>query len=121
MQHLTQQIADVEAAVDHIIATVGKRIVLGVPLGLGKPNVLVNAIYQRAKANPSLSLEILTALSLERPAIGDGLQARFLGPFVERVFGDYVDLAYMRDIRPGTVPTILESSEVFFKSSPPNC
>lgn len=60
-------IPDIETCVDQVLATVGKRIVLGVPLGLGKPNRLVNAIYRRAKADPSISLEILTALSLERP------------------------------------------------------
>ncbi|MFP5441775.1 MAG: acetyl-CoA hydrolase/transferase C-terminal domain-containing protein [Gammaproteobacteria bacterium] len=116
MQHATLAIHDVESCVDHILATVGKRIVLGVPLGLGKPNSLVNAIYHRAKADPSISLEILTALSLERPQPHPGLEARFMGPFVERVFGDYVDLEYMKDIRAGTIPANVHVSEFFFKS-----
>ena len=99
-----RRLPSVEATVDDVIATVGKRIVLGVPLGLGKPNALVNAFYHRAKQDPSISLEILTALSLERPQVHGGLEARFMGPFVDRVFGDYVDLEYMKDIRAGTVP-----------------
>ena len=114
--HTTQRLASVEAAVDEVIARVGKRIVLAVPLGLGKPNALVNAIYDRAKQDPSISLEILTALSLERPQPQPGLEARFMGPFVERVFGDYVDLEYMKDIRAGTVPKNISVCEFFFKS-----
>ncbi len=116
MQHQTSRFEDIEAVVDHVIATVGKRIVLGVPLGLGKPNALVNAIYHRAKADPSISLEILTALSLERPMPHPGLEARFMGPFVERLFGDYVDLEYMKDIRAHAVPKNIHVCEFFFKS-----
>jgi acyl-CoA hydrolase len=111
-----RRLPSVEAAVDDVIATVGKRIVLGVPLGLGKPNALVNAFYHRAKQDPSISLEILTALSLERPQFHGGLEARFMGPFVDRVFGDYVDLEYMTDIRAGTVPANVSVCEFFFKS-----
>ena len=53
---------DVEKCVDSIIAKVGKRIVFGMPLGLGKPNHLVNALYLRAKSDPSIHLRIMTAL-----------------------------------------------------------
>ena len=114
--HTMQRIASVEAVVDQIIATVGKRIVLGVPLGLGKPNALVNAVYLRAKQDPSIALEILTALSLERPQPQPGIEARFMGPFVARVFGDYVDLEYMKDIRANAVPENIRVCEFFFKS-----
>jgi acyl-CoA hydrolase len=111
-----RQLRTAEEAVDLILATVGKRVVLGVPLGLGKPNVLVNALYRRAKADASISLEILTALSLEKPVPHPGLEARFMGPFVQRVFADYVDLDYMRDIRANAVPANIKVCEFFFKS-----
>ena len=35
---------------------------------------------------PERQLTIYTALCLGRPALGDGLQKRFLEPFIERVF-----------------------------------
>ncbi|MFZ5757436.1 MAG: acetyl-CoA hydrolase/transferase C-terminal domain-containing protein [Pseudomonadota bacterium] len=112
----THRNARYEACVDHILATVGKRVVFGVPLGMGKPNGLVNALYRRAKADPSIRLEILTALSLERPKAHPGMEERFMKPFIERVFGDYEDLDYMADIRAGTVPANIDVCEFFFKS-----
>src|SRR5690554_7096134 len=53
--------------VDRVIERVGKRITLGLPLGLGKPVRFVNALYQRAKDDPEIQLHIVTALSLLAP------------------------------------------------------
>jgi acyl-CoA hydrolase len=105
----------VEAAVDALIARLGKDIRIGLPLGLGKPIELVNALYARAKADPTLSLTILTALSLERPVPGSALEARFLQPFIDRVFGDCPDLAYMLDLRANRLPANVQIKEFFFK------
>ena len=55
------------AAVDHVLDTLKGDIVLGIPLGIGKPNPFVNALYDRIKANPARRLRIVTALSLEKP------------------------------------------------------
>ena len=42
-------------------------------------------------------LHLYTALSLDPPAAGKGLEARFLGPFVARHFGDdFPRLAYVQ-------------------------
>lgn len=106
----------VAKCVDEIIATIGKDIRIGLPLGLGKPPELINELYSRAKADPSLRLTIATALSLEVPDPGTGLQKRFLGPFLKRVFGNYPGLSYMQDLRAGTVPDNIEIHEFFFKS-----
>lgn len=107
---------DVEDCVDYIIAKVGKDIRLGLPLGLGKPPQLVNALYRRAKADPTLHLTILTALSLEVPSTGKGLQKALLEPIFKRVFGNYPGLDYMRDIHAGCVPPNVDVHEFFFKS-----
>lgn len=104
-----------EAAVEAVIAQVGKDIRIGLPLGLGKPTQFVNALYQRAKADPTLSLTILTALSLEKPVPGSALEARFLAPFLERVFGDCPDLDYMLDLRANRLPANVQVKEFFFK------
>ena len=106
---------DVERCVEEIIARVGPQIVLGIPLGIGKPNPLVNALYQRAKADPRLRLKILTAITVETPKGSSDLEKRFLGPFVERVFGNYPDLDYAVDLRTGRLPPNVEVAEFFFK------
>jgi hypothetical protein len=82
-----------------VLATVPGDIVLGIPLGIGKPNAFVNALYRRIAADPSRRLTIVTALSLEKPVGKSDLERHFLEPLVERVFGDYPDLDYVKDLR----------------------
>lgn len=105
---------DIEACVDAVIARVGKRIRLGTPLAIGKPNALLNAFYRRAKADPEIDLHLLTALTLERPRGHSELEQRFLGPFVERVWGDYVDPEYERDRVSGQLPDNVRVIEFYF-------
>ena len=105
---------DFEASVDFLIDTVGKNISIAVPLGLGKPNRFINALYQRAKSDSSIKLIINTALSLERPDTGDGLERRFMQPFVDRVFDGYLDLDYAVDRRRNALPENVEVVEFFF-------
>ncbi|HEX4299491.1 MAG TPA: acetyl-CoA hydrolase/transferase C-terminal domain-containing protein [Gammaproteobacteria bacterium] len=102
--------------VEAIIAKVGPRLVVGAPLGIGKPNHLINALYRRVAADPSLSMRLVTALSLERPQGKSDLERRFLDPFAARVFGDYPELEYMRALRSRALPPNIEISEFYFKS-----
>ena len=107
---------DVEASVDQALEVLGKKIVMGAPLGLGKPNQLINAFYRRAVADPDISLEILTALSLARPEARTEVEASFLNPFVERLFGDYPPLEYLQAIKAGTLPSNIKISEFYIKA-----
>jgi len=111
----TAYFEDVEKCADEIIEKVGKKIVIGMPLGLGKPNQLINAIYKRAKRESSIDLTILTALSLEKPVWKSELERRYLEPFVERVFGDYEDLDYMTDLRNKKLSSNVTLKEFFIK------
>ena len=70
------QSCSIERAVDDVLARLPMHIHLGLPLGLGKANRFVNALYQRIKLLPERRLTIYTALSLGRPPLGDGLQLR---------------------------------------------
>lgn len=106
---------EVEAGVEEIIRRVGKTLVLGLPLGLGKPVQLVNALFRRACKDPAIKLRILTALSLEKPVGASPLEKAFLEPFVQRVFGDCPDLDYVTALRKNTLPPNVEISEFFFK------
>ena len=94
-------IDSIDAAVDHVLDTTPGDIVLGIPLGVGKPNPFVNVLYRRVKANPARRLKIITALSLEKPVGKSELERHFLAPLVERVFEDYPDLEYVKDLRGG--------------------
>ena len=108
-------VSDVEAAVDLIIARVGKHIVIGMPLGLGKPVELANALFARARHDSTLHLKILTALSLEPPSGSSALERAFLEPFVRRVYAGVPELEYMKALRDGSLPANVEVCEFFFK------
>jgi acyl-CoA hydrolase len=109
-------IPSLEAAVDAVLDAVSGDIVLGIPLAIGKPNPFVNALYRRIKANPSRRLTIVTALSLEKPVGKSGLERHFLAPLVERVFGDYPDLDYVKDGRGAGLPVNISVREFFMKT-----
>jgi len=106
----------IDAAVDHVLDVTPGDIVLGIPLGVGKPNPFVNALYHRIKANPTRKLKIITALSLEKPVGKSELEQHFLAPLVERVFEDYPDLEYVKDLRGAGLPPNIEVCEVFMKT-----
>ena len=106
----------VDAAVERAIEVVGGDLVVAAPLGLGKPVQLVNAFYRRAAADPDISLHILTALSLELPTPGSHIEASLAGPIVERLFGDYEELEYMKALRSDSLPPNIKVSELYFKA-----
>ncbi|QOC21903.1 acetyl-CoA hydrolase [Wenzhouxiangella sp. AB-CW3] len=106
-----------ETVVDKAIERVGKRLVVGLPLGLGKPNRLVNAFYQRACSDPSIQLDIVTALSLDVPQPKHWLEERLMGPIVKRLFGrDYPRLDYLADLQSGSMPDNVTVTEFYFQS-----
>lgn len=103
--------------IEKTIEKVGKQIVLGAPLGIGKPHPLLNAFYHYAKSHSDISLTIYTALSLNPPSAGRGLQARFLQPFLERQFGsDYPALDYVTAIKKNQVPDNITIVEFYMQS-----
>lgn len=112
----TPCLGTVDAAVDAVLARIPGPIVLALPLGIGKPNPFVNRLYQRIKADPSRRLVIVTALSLEVPSGASELEQAFLGPIVERVFGGYPDLDYVKDVRARRLPAHIEVREFFLKT-----
>lgn len=116
MRHV-ERLAAVADAVSRILAHGGGHLRLAAPLGLGKPNVLLNALYRAVVADPAQTLHIFTALSLLRPAPKSDLERRFLVPFLERHFGaDYPDLDYAVARRDGTLPPQVRVSEFYLQS-----
>jgi acyl-CoA hydrolase len=106
-----------ESVVDHILARGGDDVAIAAPLGLGKPNHLLNAIYRRVKAEPERRLTIYTALSLDSPVPGSDLERRFLDPFLARQFGaDYPRLDYVIDLKANRLPENIRIQEFYFQS-----
>jgi acyl-CoA hydrolase len=105
--------ADVGHCVDAVLRRVGPRIVLALPLGIGKPNALVNEFYRRALRDPTIDLTILTALSLLKPVARSALEARLLTPLAARVFGTYVEPEYARAMLSDTLPPNIRIIEFF--------
>lgn len=107
--------SDPEHCVDATLERVGKTLVMGLPVALGKPNVLANAFVRRAVHDRSIQLRILTALSFRKPRWHSDLERRFLQPFAERVFGDYPELEYLRLLDSGELPSNIRVTEFFLE------
>ncbi len=104
---------DLEQCIAAIINAVDKRIVLGLPLGIGKPNQLVNALFRRACADQGLRLTIVTALSLQPPRGSSLPERRFLEPIRQRLYGEYPELEYVEALKAGKLPPNVEVIEFY--------
>jgi hypothetical protein len=109
-----RKFTDPDRLADAIIADVGRNIVLGLPLGLGKANDVANALFARASKDASISLRIFTALTLEKPQFKSDLERRLLDPVITRLFGAYPDLDYATALRRGALPDNIQVNEFFF-------
>jgi acyl-CoA hydrolase len=107
---------DPDTVVDRVIGKIGPRIVLGTPLGIGKPNVLLNALYRRARADRSLSLDIITALSLNAPRGKSELEERFYAPIRKRVWSDVPRLDYLDDADAKRLPSNVRVIEFYCRA-----
>ncbi len=107
---------DVQKCVDELINHVGKEISFCMTLALGKPVLLINELYRRAKNDPEIKLKIYTALALEKPTGHTDLEKRFLKPLAERIFAGVPDFEYMLDYRAGLLPANVEIFENYSKA-----
>ncbi len=112
---MPQMFDDVGEIVEEALRRVGKKVVLALPLGIGKPVFVANEFFRRARADSSLDLTIFTALSLRKPSGSSDLEKRFVGPLAARLFGDYPDLDYLEAVRKGSMPPNARVIEFFFE------
>ncbi len=105
---------DPAAIVDDIIRETGPRLMVGLPLGLGKANHIVNALYRRAVADSGLDLTFFSALTLEKPRPSNELERRFMAPVIDRLFGEWPDLDYASALHKGELPPNIKVIEFFF-------
>jgi hypothetical protein len=106
--------SDPGAIADDIIREVGTNLVVGLPLGLGKANHIINALYRRAAVDSTINLTFFSALTLEKPKPSNILERRFIAPVIDRLFGGYPDLAYADALHAGALPPNIRVIEFFF-------
>lgn len=111
-----ERFADADILAGWILERLGRDVRAGLPLGIGKATHIANALFQRARHDPALSLDILTALTLERPRASAELEARLMEPFADRHFAGYVELDYAEALRDGSLPDNVHVAEFFFNS-----
>lgn len=111
---MPKHFSDPDAIAEDIIRDVGNKLVVGLPLGLGKANHIINALYARAVADRNIKLTFFSALTLEKPKPKSLLERRFIGPVIDRLFGSYPDLAYADALHAGELPDNVEVIEFFF-------
>ncbi len=109
----TSAYATPQEAAEDILTRVGKHVILGLPLGLGKANHIANALYDRAAQDPSIELTIYSALTLEVPKEGNSLEARFVTPLLQRLCGNYPALSYAGAQARGMLPDNIHVHEFF--------
>ncbi len=104
---------DAAACARDIAERLDGRVVLGLPLGIGKPLRVTNALYALAQGDLSLDIEIFTALTLVPPHAGNPLAERFLAHLRERLYPGYPTPAYERDRRAGQLPPNVRITEFY--------
>lgn len=112
-----QTISSINQAIELIIDNTPDDIHLGTPLGLGKPHLLLNALYEKISNTASKKLTIYTALSLNPPTGKSDLEQRFLKPFVSRVYGDdFPRLAYADALVSDSLPDNIRVESFYMQS-----
>ncbi|QBG95064.1 acetyl-CoA hydrolase [Xanthomonas oryzae] len=114
---MSTHVTALSTAVSHILQRIDGPLRVGAPLGIGKPHRLLNALYAQLKDTPSRPLAIYTALSLNPPKPGSGLEARFAAPFIARHFGDdFPRLAYVDAMLHDALPAHVQVEEFYMQS-----
>jgi acyl-CoA hydrolase len=96
-----------------IIDRVGYDLRLAVPVSIGKPILIVDALYRLAEADRRLQLTIFTGLTLTLPRPRSSLERRFAEPLLDRLFSGCVEPLYTAAIRQGRLPPNIRVHEFF--------
>jgi acyl-CoA hydrolase len=99
-----------------IVDRVGPDIRLATPIGIGKPVLLLNALYRLAEADQRLKLTIFTGLTLTRPVTRTDLERRFVAPLLDRLFATYPEPAYVEGLRSNSLPPNITIHEFFLQA-----
>src|SRR5688572_16050632 len=113
---VTFRSSDPVRCAEAIVDRAGRDLALAIPIGIGKPVHLANALYRLAEADRSLRLRIFTGLTLVRPSYRTNLERRFVEPLLDRLFASYPDVAYIKALRGEGLPPNIAVTEFFLQA-----
>jgi acyl-CoA hydrolase len=99
-----------------IVDRVGRDIRLAVPIGIGKPILLIDALYALAEADRRIKLSIFTGLTLTRPRYQNTLERRFVEPILDRLFATYSEPRYVAAVQQDNLPANISVTEFFLQA-----
>ena len=112
---MTETFQSATEIAEAIVERVGANVVMGLPIGIGKATHIADALFRIAVDNPKFSLTLFTGLSLEPPAPRSDLERRFLGPFVERWYGNWPVPRYIEAVRSNSLPDNVRIQEFYLR------
>jgi acyl-CoA hydrolase len=112
---MTRSFGSADELARHVIGLVGKDVVLGLPVGVGKAVHVANALYERALRDRSIRLTVFTALTLEVPTARSELERRFLEPLAARLWKGWPALRYAQDLARERLPPNVHVHEFYLR------
>jgi acyl-CoA hydrolase len=104
---------DADRCAQAIVDRVGYDLRLGVPMGIGKPILIVDALYRLAEADRRVQLTIFTGLTLTLPRPRSSLERRFAEPLLDRLFSGCTEPLYAAAVREDRLPPNIRVHEFF--------
>jgi acyl-CoA hydrolase len=86
--------ASAQEAVDLVVRRLGRKIFIVSPLGIGAGNTYLNCFARYAK-DGEIDMSVLTALTLQVPALPGGMKAKLLNPIFKRVYSRYTTFSFV--------------------------
>lgn len=105
--------SDADRCAQAIVDSVGYDLRLAVPMSIGKPILIVDALYRLAEADRRVQLTIFTGLTLMLPRPRSSLERRFAEPLLDRLFSGCVEPLYAAAVREGRLPPNIRVHEFF--------
>jgi acyl-CoA hydrolase len=112
---VTTRFTSPEELADAIVERVGMSVMLGLPVGIGKALHVANALYRRALRDTDMQLTIFTGLTLVKPRASGSLEARLLGPLLQRWYGSWPEVDYANAQATGSLPSNIVVREFYLR------
>jgi acyl-CoA hydrolase len=112
----TLHLRDAARCAEAIVDCVGRDVRIAVPIGIGKPMLLLNALVRLAEADRRVRLTIFTGLTLARPRLRSLPERRLVEPLLARLFASYPEPLYAVALREGRLAANISVNEFFLQA-----